>query len=143
MHATTGANQKSPETAVASPRTGPALRYRVSFAGADLAVISLTGDLDRAGAADLSDALDACAAVEISHVDVDAEHVTFADSHGVQLLARHAVAFRRRGGWLRVVRPSKPMRRVIEFAELRPALLAAPVGAVGSATVAERALPHL
>lgn len=141
MHATTGANSESPEPVTAPRRRGHALRYRVSFADSDLAVISLMGELDPAGAADLSDALDACAAVEIRRIEVDAEHVTFADSHGVHLLARHAADFRRRGGWLRLVRPSKPMRRVMEFAAVHPAVQPPP--GAGSPAVAECALPHL
>jgi anti-anti-sigma factor len=93
-----------------------ALSYRVRFDAADVALIALDGDLDRASATDLSDALAACAAVGIRHVELDAEQVTFADSHGVHTLQRHAAAFAHRAGWLRIVRPSRALRRVLELA---------------------------
>lgn len=94
-----------------------ALSYRVRFDGADMAMIELDGDLDGASAADLSDALVACATVGIRHVEIDAERVTFADSHGVHTLCRHAAAARQRGGSLRIVRPSRALRRVLTLAD--------------------------
>lgn len=92
------------------------LRYRVRFDAPELAAIELDGDLDGASAADLSDALAACAAVGIRFIELDASAVTFADSRGVHTLLRHTAAFEHRGGWLRILRPSRPLRHVLALA---------------------------
>lgn len=91
------------------------LSYRVRFDGPEAASIDLDGDLDGAGAADFSDALAACAAVGIRWIEIVAADVTFADSHGVRTLRRHADAFAHRGGWLRIVRPSRALQRVLDL----------------------------
>lgn len=104
---------------------GRQLALRVGFAGPDVARIHLDGELDRAGAADLSDALDGMTSAGVKCVEIDAAGVLVAEEPAVLLLLAHADSFRRRGGWLRVVQPSAPMWRAAVSAGAGPALLLA------------------
>lgn len=97
--------------------------YRVRFGAADTAEIELIGHLDDTGAAALADAIDACAAIGVRRVDLDGSAVSSAQRAGALVLADLAARFRDGGGQLRVVGPSRPLRRAIEAAEARAVLV--------------------
>jgi anti-sigma B factor antagonist len=78
-------------------------------------VMSLSGELDIAGAPELADAFASVARSDARAVVVDLSTLTFIDSTGISVLATAAREARARGGELIVAAPSGDVRSVLEI----------------------------
>ncbi len=90
------------------------MQATVSEYRSDVAVLHLHGELDAASASDLQFALDGLLEREVPRVVVDLAGLRFCDSIGLSAFITTYTAVTRRGGWLRFVRPSPFLRRLIE-----------------------------
>jgi anti-anti-sigma factor len=92
--------------------------------GSQVAVVTCSGELDTAGAAQLIDAFDEVGAERPNRVRVDLRSVGFMDSTGLGCLTHGLLACQKQGVVFEVL-PSQPARYVIEKAGLT-VLLSAP-----------------
>lgn len=88
--------------------------FRVSRAHDDgHVVVSVTGELDMATAPVLRDTF---SELRHEHVYLDASGLTFVDSTGLSVLLAANRRWRENGRSLRLVNPSRPLRRLLELA---------------------------
>ncbi|MFE0105262.1 STAS domain-containing protein [Streptomyces sp. NPDC059009] len=78
----------------------------------DLVLVRVAGDLDVATAPELARALTEC---EGRYCELDLLQVTFADSSALNLLTKYQRHTTARGGTLRLVDASVPVRRVLDI----------------------------
>lgn len=101
------------------------VQVRVERGGIDVTV-AVIGELDAAVAPALTDALLAACSDGRRHVSVDATHLTFIDSAGLQSLVRVLRHVRRNGGAMTVLGATSSVRRVLDisgFATLSGAIV--------------------
>jgi anti-anti-sigma factor len=89
--------------------------FAVSFSDDRRATVAISGEVDAANGEDLERVLDAIVGVGVVDVQVDAADVTFADGALLRALARPAGRLLDAGGSLVVVRPGRPVRRLLEL----------------------------
>jgi anti-anti-sigma factor len=100
-------------------RLSDALSVTIEVLDGDRAVVRLRGDLDLATAPLLAYAVRMLSAGDRCEVCVDAADLSFCDCAGVEVILRAVRRSREAGGRLTVVRPSRPLRRVLEILDLR------------------------
>jgi anti-sigma B factor antagonist/stage II sporulation protein AA (anti-sigma F factor antagonist) len=89
-------------------------------------VVELTGELDLHGSEQLAAAVHRVLESPVELVELDATHLTFADSAGLRAVLQARVDAESNGATLRISAVSPPVGRVIEIAGLSDLLLAAP-----------------
>jgi anti-sigma B factor antagonist len=90
----------------------------VSQAGDDLSVVRLAGELDLAGAPELSRALASIPATASTRVVVDLTKLAFMDSTGLRALIVAAKALAATGGTLTLAGPRPAVQRLFELVRL-------------------------
>ena len=95
----------------------PALRATVQRSGRSV-VLCLHDELDLATAPALRRALAAAAGGQAVDLVVDLSGVTFVDASGLAVLLQAAQALRSSGGELRLMSPSRMLRRVLALLDL-------------------------
>lgn len=99
--------------------------FTISVSGADagLAVVSVAGELDIAGAPELALAFGNLERSDVRAVAVDLSGLTFIDSSGISVLATAVQEAQARGGSMIVAAPEGDVRRVfdiVRFGEFVP-----------------------
>jgi anti-sigma B factor antagonist len=84
--------------------------------GTSVHLVLLTGDVDIARLDELADLIDAFRRSDTPNVDVDLTQVDFLDSTGLGAIFRLRGIAQARGGRIRLVRPSRSVRRALELA---------------------------
>jgi anti-anti-sigma factor len=92
----------------------------------DRAVLVLDGECDTHTAPALADSVDKVLATDPDRVDVDAAALRFADSTALRTLLEAQEQARSVGVDLYIVRPSRPLDRLLKLTGLDQLLLAAP-----------------
>jgi anti-anti-sigma factor len=90
------------------------LRASVS-AGESGPVITLSGETDITTVAELSELVTAQLSGRTLHLTLDASGLSFADSVSVRVLVLAARTLRQRGGGLVLLRPQRPLARMLEI----------------------------
>lgn len=90
------------------------LRASVS-AGESGQVITLSGETDITTVAELSELVTAQLSGRTLHLTLDASGLSFADSVSVRVLVLAARTLRQRGGGLVLLRPQRPLARMLEI----------------------------
>jgi anti-anti-sigma factor len=90
------------------------LRASVS-AGESGPVITLSGETDITTVAELSELVTAQLSGGTLHLTIDASGLGFADSVSVRVLVLAARTLRQRGGGLVLLRPQRPLARMLEI----------------------------
>ena len=99
-----------------SAKEGVAIRLEVSVRER-VAKVRLAGELDMSRSARLHEACAALFAEQVTATLVDASGVTFIDCAGLRSLLVIAKEMERRGGTLRVVEASAPVRRLLALSD--------------------------
>ena len=90
------------------------LRASVS-AGESGPVITLSGETDITTVAELSELVTAQLSGGTLHLTIDASGLSFADSASVRVLVLAARTLQQRGGGLVLLRPQRPLARMLEI----------------------------
>jgi anti-sigma B factor antagonist len=90
------------------------LRASVS-AGESGPVITLSGETDITTVAELSELVTAQLSGGTLHLTIDASGLSFADSASVRVLVLAARTLQQRGGGLALLRPQRPLARMLEI----------------------------
>ncbi|MFF3851108.1 STAS domain-containing protein [Streptomyces sp. NPDC002328] len=86
------------------------------------AVVILTGELDRASAPALREAVDALVVEGLARIVLDLEQVSFMDSSGLSVLVYAMRQAGEIGGTLRLAAPGRQVRRLLELTGLDTAV---------------------
>ena len=82
-------------------------------AGASGPVIALSGEADVSSAAQLSELITAQLSGGTRNLTIDASGLSFADSMSIRMLVLAAKTLRERGGGLVLLRPQRPVTRIL------------------------------
>lgn len=82
------------------------------------AVVCFTGEIDIATAPEIVDVARRCLDRGHREVVIDASQITFMDSQGLRALITAEQTVRMAGGSLRVRRPSRQVRRLLELSQI-------------------------